>query len=130
VFRKYEEAVRTPALSSFLSEELLIEVVTKRFEYTYEAMWQALREYLRGLGIEANSPMRCFKEAFKEGIISEGDEEIFPEIVRVRNEIVHVYDEEKARRIFRFIRSDEVYNAIRSLYEALKHRVHRAGDQG
>lgn len=122
--------MRTPALISFLSEDLLIEVTTKRFEYTYEAMWQSLREYLRGLGIEVNSPMKCFREAFKEGLIPEKDEEIFPEIVRTRNEIVHVYDEEKARKIFRYIRSDAVYNAMKSLYESLKFRIYETDLSG
>ncbi|MCD6505662.1 nucleotidyltransferase substrate binding protein [Candidatus Poribacteria bacterium] len=122
-FRKYEEVVKTPALFSFLSKELLIEVTTKRFEYTYESMWQSLREYLRGLGMEVNSPLRCFKEAFKEGLIPEENEGMFSEIVRKRNEIVHIYDEEKAQEIFMYIGSDEVYNAIRSLYETLKRKI-------
>ena len=115
--------MKTPALFSFLSKELLIEVTTKRFEYTYESMWQSLREYLRGLGIEVNSPLRCFKEAFKEGLIPEENEGIFSEIVRKRNEIVHIYDEEKAQEIFMYIGSDEVYSAIRSLYETLKRKI-------
>ena len=79
--------MKTPALFSFLSEELLIEVTTKRFEYTYESMWQSLREYLRGLGIEVNSPLRCFKEAFKEGLIPEENEEIFSEIASFIREL-------------------------------------------
>ena len=42
-FEKYEEILKSPHLFSFLNKELIIEIATKRFEYTYESMWKALK---------------------------------------------------------------------------------------
>ncbi len=58
-------------------KDILIEVVTKRFEYTFESLWKFLREALLEEGIEANSPLACFKEGFKVGLIDSRYEEIF-----------------------------------------------------
>ena len=60
---KFEEALES--LKEWgIPEELLAEVVTKRFEYTFESIWKTVKEYLRFQGIECNSPRSCFKEAF------------------------------------------------------------------
>lgn len=45
-FRRFEE-VRSQSLLSFFSEDFYTEIVVKRFEYTYEAMWKAVQEFLR-----------------------------------------------------------------------------------
>jgi nucleotidyltransferase substrate binding protein (TIGR01987 family) len=44
----------------------------QRFEYTFEAVWKALREHLLEMeGIVCNSPKSCFREAFSLGYLSE-----------------------------------------------------------
>ncbi len=118
-FKKYEDLIVNKDSYKYLAGELLVEIATKRFEYTFEIMWKSLREYLFNLGIECNSPLKCLKEAFKEGLIPEDMEKVFVEIVKKRNDIIHTYDESKAKRIYKFIISQETYSAIKVLMENL-----------
>ena len=119
-FSKLREIVESPHLFSFLAQELIIEIITKRFEYTFESLWKSLKEYFRQEGIECTTPLACFKEAFKSGVIDERDEEVFLEMIDKRNQIVHVYDFEEAGKIFEFIKSERVISSVRHVYEKLK----------
>jgi len=117
---KFQEIIESQHLFGFLSRELIVEVATKRFEYTFESMWKVLKEYLRTEGVDCSTPLKCFKESFKAGIISENDEEIFLEIIEKRNLIVHVYDFKQAEAIYEFIRREDVLSAIKYVYQKLK----------
>ena len=86
-------------------KDILIEVVTKRFEYTFESLWKFLRELLLEEGIEQNSPLGCFKEAFSLGLIDKKYEDVFPVMVKKRNEIVHIYSDEDAGEIYLLIKN-------------------------
>lgn len=118
--KKFEEIVKNPSLFDFLSKELIVEITTKRFEYTYESMWKALQAFLREQGIECASPLNCFKEAFKQRLIEEDQEEIFAKLVKIRNALVHIYDAELAESYYKEISKPEVYNAMESLLKKLK----------
>jgi len=107
-------------LFNFLSEELIIEVATKRFEYTFESMWQALKEYLRVEGIDCPTPLKCFKEIFKIGMIEENQESVFIDMIEKRNQMVHIYDLKRAQEIYEFIKTDAVFSAIQTVYNKLK----------
>ena len=113
-FRKFEEVIKSPYLFEFLSEELIIEISTKRFEYTFESLWKTLKEFLRGEGIICSTPLQCFREAFKRGLIKEEDESIFGEMIEKRNRIVHIYE---------FIKKDKVWSAFKNVYEKLKENL-------
>ena len=119
-FIKYKEIVKSKELFDFLNQELIVEVTTKRFEYTFEALWKVLKEYLRGEGVDCSTPLKSFKESFKSGLIDEGQESIFIELIEKRNQIVHIYDLEQAEKIYNFIKSDKVFSAIESLYQRLR----------
>ena len=119
-FNKFREIIESRHLFDFLSQELIVEVATKRFEYTFESMWKVLKEYLRREGLDCPTPLKCFKEAFKLGIISESDESLFLEMVEKRNLIVHIYDFTAAKAIYEFIKSKEVILAIKNVYDKLK----------
>ncbi len=121
---KYLQVVNQQNLFANLEKEILIEVVTKRFEYTFESMWKSLMEFFRTEGIICTTPMQCFREALKAGIISEEYEEIFPAIVEKRNRIVHIYDFEQAAVIYDFIKSKDVVCAISHVYENLKRHIY------
>lgn len=118
-FSKYKEIVKSTELFDSLNQELIVEVTTKRFEYTFESMWKALKEYLRSEGIDCSTPLKSFKEAFKAGLIDESQEGIFVEMIEKRNQIVHIYDLEQAKDIYNFIKDDKVFSAIESLYNRL-----------
>ena len=64
-------------------EDVYLDLVVKRFEFTYEMSWKALRRYLEFLGFEANSPRMTYKEGFAQGIIQ--DEEVWLDMIEKRN---------------------------------------------
>ncbi len=76
---------------SFFREEFYTEIVVKRFEYVYEALWKVVKEFLRLRGIECYSPKSCFSELLKEGVISYSEENLLSELIYIRNRLVHVY---------------------------------------
>ena len=117
---KFREIIESQHLFDFLSQDLIVEVSTKRFEYTFESMWKVLKEYLREEGFDCPTPLKCFREAFKVGIISEGDESIFLEMIEKRNLIVHIYDFKAAKAIYEFIKRKELVLAIKNVYVKLK----------
>ncbi|MFH1441809.1 MAG: HI0074 family nucleotidyltransferase substrate-binding subunit [Candidatus Omnitrophota bacterium] len=119
-FGKYREVVKSKELFDFLNQELIIEVTTKRFEYTFESLWAVLKEYLRSEGVDCPTPLKCFKEAFKSSLIDEAQEGVFIEMIEKRNQIVHVYDLKQAEDIYAFIKSEEVFSAIEAVYDKLK----------
>ena len=50
----------------------------QRFEYTFEAVWKALKAYLAELeGVVCNSPKQCFREALKAGLLTIEDTELW-----------------------------------------------------
>ena len=119
--KKLEEAL-APDFQGRYEKDVLIEVVTKRFEYTFESMWKCVNEVLLGEGIEALSPMSCFQEAFHAGFIPPELEGIFPAMVKKRNEIVHISSDEDAQEIFLLIK-DSFAAAIFALQGRLAAKV-------
>lgn len=73
----------------------------QRFEYTFEAFWKLIREYLKEKeGIIANSPKSCFKEIFSLGLSSEDETVRLQEMTDKRNETSHTYQEKVAQGIY------------------------------
>jgi len=78
----------------------------QRFEYTFEAFWKFLRDYLSEYeGIRSNSPKSCFREALSAGLISEEQTVACLEMTDDRNLTSHTYIEELAEQIYRKIES-------------------------
>ena len=71
--------------------DMFLDLVVKRFEFTFEMSWKALKRYLSYLGIEAKSPRMVFKEAYAQEIITE--EDIWLDMIEQRNLSSHIYDE-------------------------------------
>lgn len=116
-FNKLKEAT-TKEFEAKYEKDIVTEIVIKRFEYTFETMWKTLKEALLSEGIEATSPLNCFKEAFNIGLIEKEYEEIFPLMVKKRNEIVHIYSDEDAYETYLLVKSTFV-DAIQSLFKKL-----------
>jgi len=91
----------------------------QRFEFTFELAWKALQEALRAEGIDAASPKRCLRGAFRQGWVD--DEEGWSAMLDDRNRTTHTYDEELARRVYA-----ELARYL-GLFEALRERMPRAG---
>jgi len=125
--RKFEEAVTNPLFEETFSLEFQIEILTKRFEYTYEALWKAVKEFLRLRGIECYSPRACFEALYKEGLISEEVAETLFEAILIRNSLVHIYDEEAAFNYFEKLKKGPFLSAFKSVFERLKNFLEAMG---
>lgn len=108
------KAVKT--LEDIFSEPYSIivrDATIQRFEYTFEALWKFIKEFLKNEdGIICNSPKSCFRELFNIGYLNEDKTIIFLEMTDSRNDTVHTYKEGLA---------DIIYNKIKGyLPEVLK----------
>ncbi len=78
------------------------DIAIKRYEFSYETAWKALKRYLDYLGFDCSSPRGCVKEAFAQGTIEE--ESIWLEMIEARNLTSHFYDENEAKDILDILR--------------------------
>lgn len=77
--------------------DIVLDVAAKRFEFTYEMAWKALKRLLDYLGIDARAPRLVFKEAYAQGLLA--DEQVWLDMIEMRNLSSHVYDEHEISRI-------------------------------
>ncbi len=72
----------------------------QRFEICFDLSWKTLKGYLlESKGIVCVSPKTCFREAFLNGIISNG-ENGWIQMTDDRNLMSHIYNESEAEKIF------------------------------
>jgi len=101
--------------------DIYLDLVVKRFEFTYEMSWKCIRRYLDYIGIECHSPRGCFKEAFSQKIIT--DETIWIDMIEQRNISSHVYDEDEIKEILGKI--EDYKKAFQGLLQTLEERLKR-----
>ena len=102
---KYKDALKAlDTLEEILRQPFSIivrDATIQRFEYTFEALWKFLKEYLKEReGIVSNSPKSCFREIFSLGFITEEETVKFLEMTDRRNDTSHTYKEEVAQIIY------------------------------
>ncbi len=102
---KYQDARRAlETLEAILREPysaIVRDASIQRFEYTFEAIWKFIKEYLQEKeGIVAASPKACFREIFQLGVISEEQTVKLLEMTDHRNMTAHTYHEEVAQKIY------------------------------
>jgi nucleotidyltransferase substrate binding protein (TIGR01987 family) len=78
-------------------EDIYLDLIVKRFEFTYEMSWKALKRYLEFLGFEPKNPRATFKEAYAQQLIV--DEDIWLDMIEQRNLSSHIYDESEIKEI-------------------------------
>lgn len=96
-------------------EDIVLDLIVKRFEFTYEMSWKALKRYLDFLGIEAKSPRGVFKEAYAQGILEE--ERVWLDMLEQRNISSHIYDEFEIKEILTKV--DKFQKAFKHLKEKI-----------
>ncbi len=119
---KFDDAKNALAtLKEVLNEPYSIivrDATIQRFEYTFEAFWKFLKEYLKiKKGAIVNFPKDCFREILPLGICSEDEVAMLLEMTDSRNETVHTYKQEVANKIYPKIKGyaelmDKVLNKI------------------
>jgi len=77
--------------------DIVLDVAVKRFEFTYEMAWKALKRFLDYLGIDVRAPRPVFKEAFAQGLLAE--ERVWLDMIEMRNLSSHIYDEQEVSKI-------------------------------
>lgn len=122
--RKQDLINATNRLKEALNEEeneIMIDAVLHRYEFTFELTWKTLKDYLEYLGITVNtgSPREVIKESFAHELISDG--EIWIKMMLARNSLSHlyVYDEETSRQVYNEIKNEYIYQ-IEKLIETLE----------
>lgn len=98
------------------AKQIIIDGVLHRFEFTFELAWKTIKDYLEYMGIteKTGSPRENIQQAFKQGIIEDG--EIWIKIMLSRNELSHLYNEQTSRKIYNNIK-DKYIKEFKSLEE-------------
>lgn len=114
VYEDYKNAVKR--LKEALDEDILmsslvIDGTIQRFEFTFELAWKLAKSVLDYNGVIASTPRFAVKEAFKAGMIKDGQGWI--EMLESRNKTSHIYDEKQAL---------DIYNQIKDKYFKLFER--------
>lgn len=112
------------ALQESSENSLIVDGTIQRFEFTFELFWKTLKRLLETEGIKTKTPRETLKQGYMIGWLH--NEEAWLQMLRDRNETSHVYDEEKAREIYRNIKSyfPELENTFFSLKKQLDGKKH------
>ncbi len=96
------------ALKKDLNDDIIIDGIIQRFEFTFEQAWKVMKLYLEEQGIldEALAPRSTIRCAFKHKVITDGD--IWIEMMLDRNRTSHMYDEETAVNIVKLVKEKYV----------------------
>ncbi len=99
--------------------DIYLDLAVKRFEFTYEMSWKAIRRYLDYAGLEALSPRECFKEAFAQGLIR--DQGVWLNMIEQRNLTSHMYSHDEAAGLL--TRLEEYRKAFAELLAGLEQKM-------
>lgn len=72
-------------------DDFYLDLAVKRFEFTYEMAWKALRRFVQYLGLDCKSPRGCITEGYAQEVIT--DEVVWLDMIEMRNRTSHTYDE-------------------------------------
>jgi len=102
---KYSDAVKAlDTLKEIMKEDFSIvirDASIQRFEYTFEAVWKFLKEYLKDKeGIIANTPKAVFRGIFSSGFLTETETVKCLAMTNHRNETSHTYKEAVSEVIY------------------------------
>lgn len=107
-------------------DDIIKEGLIKRFEYTYELVWNVMKDYAEFQGNPNVGGSRdAFREALQLKLISDG--KVWMDMIISRNKTSHTYDEDTADEIFSKVINDyhPVFKAFLDKMETL-----RSGKQG
>ena len=90
------------ALSIENPNDLIMDAIIKRYEFTIELAWKVLKDYAETKSVYPRNPRDSIKEAFVIGVIDNGDDWI--DMLDSRNITSHLYDEEESRMVYHNIK--------------------------
>ena len=123
---KYKDALHAlSTLEEILKQPFSVivrDAAIQRFEYTFEALWKFIKEYLKEReGIISNSPKSCFRELLSLGFLTEEETVNFLEMTDRRNDTSHTYKEEVAQIIYGKI--PEYFSGMESLLQKFQQNL-------
>lgn len=85
---------------------LEIDGTLQRFEFTFELAWKCMKDYLEaeGVSFSLGSPRDVIQNSFKYNLIDDG--EAWIAMMLSRNDLSHLYDDDKSRQIYDRIKND------------------------
>lgn len=120
-FEHYQSALRE--LQSALEQKEYTKLeragVIQLFEVSFELAWKTLKDMLFYEGFDVNSPRGAIKQAFANGLLTEG--ELWLKALEGRNLFLHTYDSNLAAEAVRLIR-EEYAPLLFALERALENR--------
>ncbi len=108
--KEYENALsRLDEALKIEPNEVIIDGILHRFEFTFELAWKTIKDYLEYMGISegTGSPRENIRLAFKQQIVSDG--ELWIEMMLSRNLLTHLYDEKESRMVYEKIKTSYIY---------------------
>lgn len=107
------------ALEKDISDDIIIDGIIQRFEFTFEQSWKVMKLYLEDQGVldEALAPRSTIRVAFKHKIISNGD--VWIEMMLDRNRTSHMCDETTAKNIVERVKTIYMneFNSLKNFLE-------------
>lgn len=115
----YERALTRlqEGINSSIDNDIIVDAVIQRFEFTFELSWKVMKSYLNSQGIDCRSPRQSIKEAFRMDLIQHGDPWI--DMMMDRNRTSHIYDEIEANIIYKKIITNHI-NLLISFLNRMK----------
>ena len=97
------------ALLKDISDDLVVDGIIQRFEFTFEQAWKVMKLHLEDQGIldEALAPRSTIRCAYKHRLIENGD--LWIEMMLDRNRTSHMYDEATAIEIVKLIKEKYIH---------------------
>ena len=83
-------------------DDLYLDAIIKRFEFSYELAWRLMKRFLSYEGVDAQSPRAVIREAFNNGLINNPN--VWLDMLEKRNLSSHTYNQETAETIYKFIK--------------------------
>lgn len=117
----YEKSVMKLKEGTKIEEPSDIEIdgILRRYKITFELAWKTLKDYMeyQGFSNRIGSPREIIQQAFKHGIIEDG--ETWIKMMLSRNALSHLYDENTSRKIYKEIKKQYI-ELLEALIEKLK----------
>ena len=102
--REYQKALTLLSEAVALKDDPIVrDALIKRFEFTYELAWKAVRLWLEYRNIDVHYAKDAFREALQQGWIEDGNG--WTQLQKMRNLTSHTYDEATAREVADFVRN-------------------------
>jgi len=73
----------------------------QRFEYSFEAIWKAAKQYLNDIeGLDMGSPKAVIRACFQVGVLNQAQTQLALSMTDDRNLTTHIYNEPLAEAIY------------------------------